>query len=176
MRTYVLLPVVLSLAVLVPVASGDDALVRRDQVRLKLAGAEVALDAARQKAAEMGLAVNIAVVDDGGHLIAFARLDGARPASLYTAMSKATTAATLRAPTGPIQRDGAPPDVLLNLSLQNTAAMSGGKFTTLYGGVPIVVDGQVIGALGVGGAKGEQDAEIANAGAEALVARVSTKE
>ncbi len=154
----------------------DETLVRRNQVRLNLAGAELALAAAKQKATGMGLAVNIAVVDDGGHLLAFARLDGARPASLYTALSKAETAATLRAATGPVQRDGAPPDVLLNLSLQNTASMSGGKFTTLHGGVPIVVDGQVIGALGVGGARGEQDAEIAKAGADALAARVAQAE
>lgn len=156
-------------------ARADEPLVRREQVRLNLGGAEFALEAAKRKAVEMGLSVNIAVVDEGGHLLAFARQDGARPASLYTAISKAATAATLRAATGPVQRAGADPDPLLNLSLQNTAAMSGGKFTTLYGGVPIVIDDQVIGALGVGGAKGEQDAEIARAGAEALAARVAEK-
>ena len=144
----------------------------RNQVRLNLAGAELALKAAKEKAAEMKLAVNIAVVDDGGHLLAFARLDGARPASLYTAITKATSAATLRAATAPVPPGVEHPDPLLNLSVQNAAAVSGGKFTTLFGGVPIVVDGQVIGALGVGGARGEQDAEIAKAGAEALAKAV----
>ena len=110
--------------------------------------------------------MNIAVVDDGGHLLAFARMDGARPASVATATTKAVTAATYRqadrpAPAGP------EPDVLLNLSLQNA---SGGKITTLLGGVPIVVDGQVIGALGVGGGTGEQDAEVARAGVDAFLA------
>jgi glc operon protein GlcG len=151
----------------------DASLVARNQTRLNLAGAELALKAAKEKAAEMKLKVNIAVVDDGGHLLAFARLDGARPASLYTAISKATSSATLRGPTGPVPAGVEKPDPLLNLSVQNTAMMSGGKFTTLYGGVPIVVDGQVIGALGVGGASGEQDAEIAKAGAEALVAAIA---
>jgi glc operon protein GlcG len=57
---------------------------------------------------------------------------------------------------------------LLNLSLQNAAMASGGKITTLYGGVPVVVDGQVIGGVGVGGGTGEQDAEVARAGIQAF--------
>jgi glc operon protein GlcG len=62
--------------------------------------------------------------------------------------------------------------VLLNLSLQNAAAASGAKLTTLKGGVPIVVEGQVIGAIGVGGGTGEQDAEIAKAGIQELLTRL----
>ncbi|MBS0263291.1 MAG: heme-binding protein, partial [Planctomycetes bacterium] len=57
-----------------------------------------------------------------------------------------------------------------NLSLQNAAAASGGKVTTLKGGVPIVLEGQVIGGVGVGGGTGEQDAEIAKAGIQHLLA------
>jgi glc operon protein GlcG len=57
----------------------------------------------------------------------------------------------------------------LGISVQNAAAASGGKMTTLYGGVPVVFEGQVIGAVGVGGATGEQDAEIAKAGIADLV-------
>jgi glc operon protein GlcG len=98
----------------------------------------------------MGVKANIAVVDDGGHLLAFARMDGARPASAYTAQTKATTAATFRQETGTLPPKGEP-DLLLNLSLQNAAAASGGKITTLKGGVPVVVDEQVIGAVGGGG-------------------------
>jgi glc operon protein GlcG len=60
------------------------------------------------------------------------------------------------------------PDPLLNLSLQNAAAASGGKITTLFGGVPVLVEGQVIGGVGVGGGTGHQDAEIATAGITAL--------
>src|SRR5947209_3100397 len=89
-------------------------LVARQQLRLQLRGAETVLAAARQKAAEMKLAVNVAVVDDGGHLVAFARMDGARPASGYTALTKATTAATFRQATGPLPPRGEP-DVLLNI-------------------------------------------------------------
>lgn len=146
-------------------------LVTRDRIQLNLAGAEAVLAAAKSKAAAMGLKVNIAIVDDGGHLLAFARLDGARPASGYTALTKAITAATFRQETGPLPPKGEP-DLLLNLSLQNAALASGGKLTTLKGGVPILVQGQVIGAVGVGGGTGEQDAEIAKAGIQALLDRL----
>jgi glc operon protein GlcG len=143
-------------------------LVTKNRVQLNLRGAEVVLAAARQQAAVMGLKVNIAIVDDGGHLLAFARMDGARPASVATAITKASTAATFRQETGPLPPKGEP-DLLLNLSLQNAAAASGGKLTTLKGGVPILVDGQVIGGVGVGGGTGEQDAEVARAGIKALL-------
>jgi len=151
-------------------------LVTRDHVKLTLGGAEAILRAARKQAESMNLQVNIAVVDDGGHLLAFARMDGARPASGYTAMTKAVTAATFRAPTGPVPPGTTAPDPLLNLSLQNAAAASGGKVTTLFGGVPVVVEDQIIGAVGVGGATGEQDAQIARAGIEALVKAIASDE
>lgn len=147
---------------------GRSPLVLHNQVRLTLAGAERILAAARAKAVEMGLKMNIAVVDEGGHLIAFARMDGARPASGYTATTKAVTAATFRAPTGPVPPGTSAPDPLLNLSLQNAALASGGKITTLLGGVPVVVDDQVIGGVGVGGGSGEQDATVARAGIDAF--------
>ena len=150
-------------------ATSKPALVTRDQIKLNLAGAELVIAAMKEKAAEMKLRVNLAVVDDGGHLLAFARMDGARPASTATALTKAVDAATMRVPTGPIRRGDAEPDLLLNLSLQNAAATSGGKMTSLYGGVPIVVDGQVIGAVGIGGGTGEQDAEIGRAGIDKLL-------
>lgn len=143
-------------------------LVTKGRVQLNLAGADVILAAAKVQATAMGLKMNLAVVDDGGHLLAFARMDGARPASAHTALTKATTAATFRQETGPLPLKGEP-DVLLNLSLQNAAQASGGKITTLKGGVPIIVDGQVIGAVGVGGGSGEQDAEVAKAGIQALL-------
>lgn len=143
-------------------------LVMRDRIQLNLAGAEVIVAEAKNKAAQMKLKVNIAVVDDGGHLLAFARMDGARPASGYTAITKAVTAATFRQETGPLPPKGEP-NVLLNLSLQNAAATGGGKLTTLKGGVPVVVDGQIIGAVGVGGGSGEQDAEVARAGIKKLL-------
>ena len=143
-------------------------LVERDRVRLTLAGARRVLAGAEAKAAAMGLKQNIAVVDDGGHLLAFIRMDGGRPASAATAQTKAITAATFRQATGPLPPGTKDPDVHLNLSLQNAAAASGGKLTTLLGGLPILVDNQVIGAVGVGGGTGAQDVEVAKAGIAAF--------
>ena len=118
--------------------------------------------AAKKKAAAMGLKCNVAVVDDGGHLLAFARMDGARPASASTALAKAVSAATFRQESGPLPPKGEP-DVLLSLALQNA---SGGKVTPLKGGVPIVIDGQVVGAVGVGGGlSGSGAVATASAGA-----------
>lgn len=156
-------------------APAKSPLISRGRVQLNLAGAERILSAARAKAESMKLNVNIAVVDDGGHLIAFVRMDGARPASVATALTKASAAATLRQSTGPIPPGTATPDLLLNLSLQNAAAASGGKITTLYGGVPVVVDEQVIGGVGVGGGTGQQDAEIARAGIDDLLSVLKSK-
>jgi glc operon protein GlcG len=154
----------------------DDArpLVQRGAIRLQAAGAQVAIDAAIAKAEAMQLKVNIAVVDEGGELYRFARMDGARPASVFTAITKANTSALIRAETGPLMADGAV-NTHLNLAVENAAHASGGKFTSLKGGVPLVVDGQIVGAIGVGGATGEQDQEIARAAAEALRVAATSK-
>jgi glc operon protein GlcG len=170
-------PLVQSLTVLGdPPSSGvraTSALVLRNQVRLTLSGARVLIAAAQEKATALNLRVNIAVVDDGGHLLAFERMDGARPASGYTAITKATSAATFRQNSGPIPPGAPGPDPLLNLSLQLAASASGGKLTSLLGGVTVLVDGQVIGAIGVGGGTGEQDTQIATAGVAALNERLA---
>jgi len=146
-------------------------LVTRDRIQLNLAGAEAVLKAAKEKAESLGLKDNIAVVDDGGHLLAFARMDGARPASGATAQAKAVSAATFRQETGPLPVKGEP-DTLLSLAIQ---AASGGKVTPLKGGIPIVIDGQVVGAVGVGGGTGDQDAEVAKAGVQALLDALGKK-
>ncbi len=151
-----------------PHSASPEPLIQRNRIQLTLAGAEKTLAAAKVKAHEMGVKVNIAVVDDGGHLLTFARMDGARPASIYTSITKATSAATKRGATGPLPNADAS-DTHLSLAVEHAAEVSGGKFTTLKGGVPIVIEGQIIGAIGVGGAKGEEDAEVASAGVEALV-------
>ncbi|MGZ3396622.1 MAG: heme-binding protein [Isosphaeraceae bacterium] len=151
-------------------------LVIRNQVRLTLDGARTIIAAAAEQAASMSLKMNIAVVDEGGHLLSFDRMDGARPASGYTAITKASTAATFRQPTGPLPAGTSAPDPLLNLSLQIAAQSSGGKLTTLLGGLPIVVDSQVIGGVGVGGGSGEQDAQVARAGVQTFLDELQKRE
>lgn len=149
--------------------AGPTGLIVRDRVGLTLAGARKVLEAAEAKAVQMNLRANIAIVDDGGHLLTFARMDGARPASAVTAQTKAISAATFRQATGPLPAGASAPDLMLNLSVPAAAASGGGRITPLLGGLPIEVDGQVVGAIGVGGGTGEQDAEVARAGVESLL-------
>ncbi|MGO9600035.1 MAG: heme-binding protein [Isosphaeraceae bacterium] len=149
-------------------SSSGKSLVVRNQVRLTLEGARTIIATAAKEATALNLKVNIAVVDDGGHLLSFDRMDGAGPAGGYSAISKATTAATFRQPTGPIPAGTSSPDSLLSLSFPLAAGASGSKLSALQGGVPIVVDGQVIGGVGVAGGSGEQDTQVARAAAQAL--------
>ena len=151
-------------------STGSSSLVLRGQIRLTAMGARRVIMGANARATELKLKSNITVVDDAGLLLAFERMDGARPASISTSQTKAISAATFRFPTGPVPSNGQPADPLFNMSLQAAADASGGKITTLLGGVPIVVDGQVIGAIGVAGGSGEQDLEVAKAGVAAFVA------
>ena len=105
----------------------------------------------------------IAVVDDGGHLLYLERLDGTFPAASAVATDKARTAAVFRKETADFE-----------------SAVNGGRFaflgnheaTPLQGGVPIRIDGQVVGAIGVSGAaSAQQDTELAKAGASALASQ-----
>jgi len=121
-------------------------------------GALKVLHAAIEKAKAMGVPQCITIVDDGGHLLAFTRMDGAKILSIDSSMKKAMTAASSRVPTGGV---GAEVEIKLGLATK-------GKLTNLKGGVPIVVDGHVVGAIGVGSGTGEQDLEVAKAGIAAL--------
>ena len=154
-------------------SAGTSELVVRGQVRLSLAGAKKVIAGAEAKAVELKLKSNITVVDDAGQLLAFERMDGARPASVSTSQTKAISAATFRTATGPVPSGNTEPDPLFNNYLQAAASMSGGKITALQGGLPILVDGQVVGAIGVAGGTGEQDLEVAKAGIAAFVLGLS---
>ncbi|MCE1117239.1 heme-binding protein [Pseudomonas sp. zfem004] len=117
------------------------------------------LAAARQHAQAQQWPVTIAVVDDGGHPLALERLDGCAPASAYIAMEKARTAALGR-------RESRDYEQMVNDG--RTAFVTAPLLTSLEGGVPLRVEGQVVGAIGVSGVKSGQDAEVAKAGAQAL--------
>lgn len=126
-----------------------------------LGQAEVArlLAAARQDAQIHQWQVTIAVVDDGGHPLALERMDGCAPASAYIAMEKARSAALGRRETRDYEQ-------MVNGG--RTAFVTAPMLTSLEGGVPLRVDGQVVGAIGVSGVKPEQDAQVAAAGAAAM--------
>jgi uncharacterized protein GlcG (DUF336 family) len=121
---------------------------------LSYEGARKILDAAIEKAKSMNVPQCITVVDAGGHLLAFARMDGAFAMSFDTAYMKAKTAASYGVPTGGI---AAGIDLKLAIATQ-------GQRINLPGGLPVIVDGRVIGAVGVGSGTGEQDRQVAAAG------------
>lgn len=122
------------------------------------------LGAAQRRAGELRCPVNIAVVDEGAHLLAFERMDGAKPSSIAIALVKAQAAAMRRAATGPAMT-GDQVNVPLALGL---AAASPADQTPIRGGVPIIVDSEVVGAIGVSAGTEDQDADIAACGAAAL--------
>jgi uncharacterized protein GlcG (DUF336 family) len=118
--------------------------------------------AAEAEANQNNWKVVISVVDDGGHLLWLQRLDGAAPISSYIAPAKAKTAALGR-------RDSKIYEDLINNG--RTAFLTAPNLDgMLEGGVPIVVDGHVVGAVGVSGVKSAEDVQIARAGIAAVVA------
>ncbi|MBW3504483.1 MULTISPECIES: heme-binding protein [unclassified Pseudomonas] len=117
------------------------------------------LAVARSEAQNNNWAVTIAIVDDGGHPLALERLDGCAPISAYIATEKARTSALGR-------RESKGYEEMVNGGRH--AFLSAPLLTSLEGGVPIIVDGHVIGAVGVSGVKAEHDAQVARAGAQCL--------
>ncbi|QOY96165.1 heme-binding protein [Massilia sp. UMI-21] len=129
---------------------------------LALADVKKIAAASEAEALRNNWAVSVAIVDDGGHLLHFQRLDGAAPASSYIAPAKARTAALGRRESKLYE------DVINNgrVSFLSAPELEG----MLEGGVPVIVDGHVIGAVGVSGVKSNEDAQVARAGIAALSA------
>ena len=117
------------------------------------------LAAACAEAQANGWNVTIVVADDGGHPLGLERLDGCAPIGAYIATEKARSAAIGR-------RETKGYEDMVNGG--RTAFVSAPLITSLEGGVPVLVDGQVVGAVGVSGVKAEQDAQVAKAGIAAL--------
>ena len=131
-----------------------------DKKTLTLDGAKSIAAAAAAEAKRLNVGGAVAIVDDGGSLVYLERLDGTFPAAAPVAIEKARTAAQFRRPTRVFE------DAIKNgrLALLGVQVM-----TPLQGGVPIVIDGQVIGAIGVSGAaNAQQDDDIAAAASTAL--------
>jgi glc operon protein GlcG len=125
---------------------------------LDQAGAQTVLQAAKESAQQRNAPSAIAVVDPAGDLLAFQRMDGVRPASADLAIEKARTAARLQRSTAEIED---------NINRGRTAFVTAG-IAALRGGMPIRVNGEVVGAVGVAGLSKETDTAIANTAAAAL--------
>lgn len=136
------------------------------QMGITLEHAQAAIQAAHHKALEMGVKMNIAVVDAGANLVAFARMDGAWLGSLDIAIKKAKTARFFDMPTGDLGKASQPGGSLYNIEHSN------GGLITFPGGLPITdASGQIIGAIGVSGDAVENDHEVAAAGVQAVAGK-----
>ena len=128
-----------------------------------LEGAQRAVAAAQKKAQELGCKMNIAVVDAGANLKAFARMEGAWLGSIDISIKKAKTARFFDMPTGAIGNLSQPGGSLYNIEHSN------GGLITFPGGVPLTnANGVVVGGIGVSGSTVENDHAVATAGAEAM--------
>lgn len=144
-------------AAAVPAAAAEPAQKRSLTLGMAKQVADAASNEARRLSAPGG---TIAIVDDGGHVLYLERMDNTFPASATVAVDKARTSALFRKPTRDFE------DAIKN---GRTSLVAVGVMTPLQGGVPIVVDGQVVGAIGVSGAaSAQQDDDIAKVGAVAL--------
>jgi uncharacterized protein GlcG (DUF336 family) len=132
----------------------------KNKAFLELADVKLIAAAAEAEALKNQWAVTIAIVDDGGHLLWLQRLDGAPPVSAHIAPAKAHTSALGR-------RESKVYEDVINqgrMSFLSAPTIEG----LLEGGVPIIKDGQTIGAVGVSGVKSNEDAQIARAGIAGL--------
>ena len=140
------------------VLAGEAMTIQKATITLELA--RKVCDAAVAEARRNQAGGAIAVVDDGGHLVYLARLDGTFPAAATVAVEKARTAATFRKPTRDFEE-----------AIKNgrTSLLAVDVMTPLQGGVPIVAEGQVVGAVGVSGAaSAQQDDDIAKVAVAAV--------
>jgi uncharacterized protein GlcG (DUF336 family) len=131
---------------------------------LNLTDARRMLEAGLAEAEAIGQPMNVAIVDAGGHLLAFARQDGAIRASIDIAQRKAATSILMEAPTAalmPLVQPGAE-----LYGLEQTA----GGMVVFGGGIPVHREGELVGAVGVSAGSAEQDVRVAEAAAAALKA------
>ena len=129
-----------------------------------LAAAQAVLKAAQGKADRLGVPMNIAVVDDGANLVAFARMDGAWLGSIEIAQNKAYTARAFNISTKELAAKSQPGKPLFGI-----ATSHGGRVVIFAGGIPLKARGEVVGAVGVSGGTPDQDHSVAEAGAAAFM-------
>jgi uncharacterized protein GlcG (DUF336 family) len=128
-----------------------------------LDAAQAVVDAARAKADEIGVPMNIAVVNDGNNLTAFARMDGAWLGSIDIAQNKAYTARAFDMSTKDLAPLCQPNQPLFGIHASNQ-----GRLIVFAGGIPLTSGDEVVGAIGVSGGSVEQDHEVAEAGVAAF--------
>jgi uncharacterized protein GlcG (DUF336 family) len=139
----------------------------RTAIKIELEEAKIMIEAAKQKAKDINVLETIAIVDDGGYVIALERMDGARITGPEIAIAKAFTAAGHKRSTHLFNAYPNGPALPGNEAF-GIQHMLGGKFAIFVGGFPIVINGEVVGGVGISGGNGEQDTAVGTAALQAL--------
>lgn len=134
--------------------------------RLSIEDAKLLIDGARSKAVELGIPMCIAVVDESGQLIAFERMNGGKVTSAIIAQDKAFTAAGARKATHEYNEACQPGNLVFGI---HTAI--GGRLCVVGGGLPVVVNEEVVGGIGLSSGTPQQDMECAQAGIDHLLSK-----
>jgi glc operon protein GlcG len=137
-----------------------------DAKRLTAQGARKVMDTALARAKEAGIAVTVAIVDSGGHLVLLERMEGGKFHSVHSATTKAVCAASNKRSTGAEGAVGQPLDLAHALGLALAAGPE--RWTAMEGGCPIMAGGECIGGVGVAGGNWEFDQRVAKEAAESV--------
>jgi uncharacterized protein GlcG (DUF336 family) len=134
-------------------------------MRLDITDAGELIAGARAKSVEIGVPMCIAITDESGNLVAFERMDGGKVTSITIAIDKSYTASAAKKATheyGAASQPGSP--------AYGIASAIGGRLMVVGGGLPVLVDGDVVGAIGISSGTPAQDREVAQAGIDAFIA------
>ncbi|MFO7529369.1 MAG: heme-binding protein [Marinobacter sp.] len=127
--------------------------------RLDIADARILIEGAAEKAREIGVPMCIAVVDESGNLVAFERMDGGKITSVTIAQDKAFTAAAAKKATHDYNKVNTPGSLAFGIHTE-----VGGRISSVGGGLPVIVNGEVVGGIGLSSGTPQQDMDCAQAG------------
>lgn len=135
-----------------------------EMTKITLDVAKILIQGAERKAREIGVSEVIAVVDEGGNLVACHRMDHAWITSIDIAQNKAWTAVAMRMPTSALAPMAVPSGELYGINTTNH-----GRIVIFGGGIPLVKDGRIVGAVGASGSTVANDVEVANAAVQTFI-------
>ncbi len=137
--------------------------------RLSLDEAKILIEGAEEKSREIEVPMCIAVADESGNLVAFTRMDGAKISSITIAIDKAFTAAAARKGTHEYNKLAVPGKPTFGIHVTNQ-----GRFSIIGGGLPILIDGDVVGGIGISAGTAEQDQVVAQGAVDHLFTKIDS--
>ncbi|MBI2820903.1 MAG: heme-binding protein [Acidobacteria bacterium] len=138
--------------------------------RLSFDDAQALLEGAQKKSREIGVPMCIAVTDESGHLIAFSRMDGGKVTSIDIAINKAYTGACAKRGTHEYNQLAVPGKPTFGINTTNQ-----GRFTIIGGGLPVMVDGQIVGGIGCSTGTAEEDQIVAQGAIDYFLSKLGSQ-